>query len=65
MVDVVDDAVADPVDEVCACALLDVAAGDEEDPDCEEDAFVAMARADWEIWAEEREGVPVDWEEAL
>lgn len=37
----------------------------EEGPACEDEAFVAIARADWEICAEEREEVPVDWEEAL
>lgn len=45
--------------------LVEVVGPVEEGVGCEEDAFVAIARADWEIWAEEMEGVPVDWDEAL
>lgn len=60
-------AVDDPADDDVrglACVLLDVPAV-VEDPGCEEDALVAMARVDWEICAEEREELPVGWEEAL
>lgn len=42
-------------DEVCGCWV-------EED---ELPAFVAIARALWAIWAEEREEEPVGWEEVL
>lgn len=51
-----EDAGAVDWDEVCGCGV------EEED---ELPAFVAIARALWAIWAEEREEEPVGWEEVL
>lgn len=42
-------------------AVCDVWVWEEPEPA----ALEAMARADWEIWADDREDVPVDEEEAL
>lgn len=50
---------------VAGWVLFEAVGPVEEDAGCEDDAFVVIARADWEICVEEMEGVPVDCEEAL